>query len=966
MKNTKRILALVLTLCMVIPMCLFQVSAAEAPFDPISGESHIQNLVTTAEHYRAHIGVNPANGHDLAYIMFKGKDMVVYDIDAKEVYDIEINTINEQQKGSCIDGNGNLWVCGAGDEIYKYDPTLKCVIMYEMDWTALGVPRAQESYGITYGDDGWLYFGYLHGYLIRFDPINCVFERLGDRVHNDVRFTGHGGVVYKDGFLYTATYGDANADGKVTSELIKFDIAKREVVQRIDILNATKAGATQYKYGIRDLNLMDGILYGTQSFRPNIPLYVDITGDEMVWLNQAANLDQYLTHRFVGPTTDGKYYMAGGGKNLYEYDPATDTFAQHPGTSFAGLNTHGGIVTVEGDDRLPGQSLVNVVSNTTTGKVDLYFYNLQTRKTVRWSGVNGGFGAAARLEDFEMDPTGRYIFSGGYGNNSVGVYDTQTGESKQYPTMDHQIDSMLWYDGCLWLGVYENAHIVRFDFNGETTEAKKISALYNTVFRQRRMLNPTAGDGKVFFAGEPDAYMYGGVLAWYDIEKDLTFVAAGPNPEDVYYARTTASFAGWRNAETNKIADLNTSDVRVDGEQRFNGVVYRQVLCSLNYVDGYIIGATTTQNGKSIAAYGNPQLFAYDVNAMKLVATHDITETLQDFDFGGVSGLVDAFRADPYQKGKFWGVVGNTLFSATYNFDTDTFNVKEELTFDEGYSYKYHKSHMSIDIRFDGDFMYVCTQQAGTYMVNTSDPSVYYQISYTPVSDLMLAPNGDLLYLSKRDSLMDDVRIFRCAEFTQPLVIQSVQSAINNLPESMNADNEAKFMAAYNMYNNLIESSKPQVDADKLLAAISEYAQTNAANADALINAIGEVTLQSEAAIQAARWYYDSLSAEAKNKVTQLAVLEAAEAAFTAMKVNELLPDRNTDTGTDPGDGNGTGNAGNAGSENGEKSGGNAWLFVGIGAAVVIAAAVVVLVLLKKKKVTASNSEEATEEKTEE
>jgi len=188
----------------------------------------------------------------------------------------------------------------------------------------------------------------------------------------------------------------------------------------------------------------------------------------------------------------------------------------------------------------------------------------------------------------------------------------------------------------------------------------------------------------------------------------------------------------------------------------------------------------------------------------------------------------------------------------------------------------------------------------------------------------------------------------------------------------MNADNEAKFMAAYNMYNNLIESSKPQVDADKLLAAISEYAQTHAANADALINAIGEVTLQSEAAIQAARWYYDSISAEARNKVTQLAALEAAEAAFTELKLNELLPNRkpdtdpDTDPGTDPGDGNGTGNAGNAGSGNGEKSGGDVWLFVGIGTAVVIAAAVVVLVILKKKKTAASNSEEATEEKTEE
>jgi len=987
MKNTKRILALVLTLCMVIPMCLFQVSAAEAPFDPISGESHIQNLVTTAEHYRAHIGVNPANGHDLAYIMFKGKDMVVYDIDAKEVYDIEINTINEQQKGSCIDGNGNLWVCGAGDEIYKYDPTLKCVIMYEMDWTALGVPRAQESYGITYGDDGWLYFGYLHGYLIRFDPINCVFERLGDRVHNDVRFTGHGGVVYKDGFLYTATYGDANGDGVITSELIKFDIAKREVVQRIDITDNCNGPTFKYKYGLRDLFYLDGILYGTQSGRPDAPLYVDITGDEMVRLESVEGLPTQLCNNMI-TLSNGKTYVGGYvddeavTKCLYEYDPATKTFTIQQDLYLSVVSTYNAKVTVEGDDRLPGESIVAVNSNTATGMVDLVFVNVQTRETVRWSGVNGEFGAAARLEDFEMDPTGRYIFGGGYGNNSVGVYDTETGKCQQYGTFSHQLDSMMWYDGYLWLGIYQDGILGRFD--NETKEPVKIWDLYNAVFQQRRILNPTAGDGKIFFSSEPDAYMYGGVLAWYDIEKDLSFVAAGPNPEDVYYADTTASFVVWRNAVTHEIEtfdedgdgkydawiiddDLGDEDPNNDVKhQRFTGVVENQVACSLNYVDGYIIGATTTQNGKSTTAYGNPQLFAYDVNAMKLVATHDITETLQDFEFDGVAGLVDAFRADPYQKGKFWGVVGNTLFSATYNFDTDTFSAKEELTFDDGYSYKYHKGNISIDIRFDGDFMYVCTQLAGTFMVNTSDPSVYYQISYTPVSDLMLAPSGDLLYLSKRDSVMDDVRIFRCAEFTQPLVIQSVQSAINNLPESMNADNEAKFMAAYNMYNNLIESSKPQVDADKLLAAISEYAQTHAANADALINAIGEVTLQSEAAIQAARWYYDSLSAEAKNKVTQLAVLEAAEAAFTAMKVNELLPDRNTDTGTDPGDGNGTGNAGNAGSENGEKSGGNAWLFVGIGAAVVIAAAVVVLVLLKKKKVTASNSEEATEEKTEE
>jgi len=834
MNCRKRLLAILLTLCMVIPMCLARVEAeGTASITAYTeGEPYIQNLVTISEHYRAHVGVNPDNGHDLVYIMFKGKDMIVYDIDAREIVDIEENTINEQQKGSCIAPNGNLWICGAGDEIYKYDPTTTDITKFEMACTTLGVSKSQESYGITYGDDGYLYFGY-DGCLMRLNPNTKEFENLSGSLSEDIRFVGHGGVVYNNGYLYAAIYGDANSDSKVTSELIKFDIVKREVVQRIDILNATKAGSTQYKYGIRDLNLMDGILYGTQAFQPDSPLYVDITGDEMTRLNNVNGQTPILTNRFVGPTSDGLYYMAGyyeGSKCLYKYDPEAKTFTALPDANFSSMNTHGGVVTL-GDH----EALVNVVSNTATGKIDLYFYDLVDEEKQIWGGVSGEYGAATRLEDIALDPTGRYIFGGGYGTSSLGVYDTQTGESKQYPTMDHQIDSMLWYDGYLWLGIYENAHIVRFD--NETHEAVKISALYDTVFRQRRMLNPTAGDGKVFFAGEPDAYMYGGVLAWYDIENERTYVAAGPEKKDVYYANTASEPVVWYNAETNGIADLDAGDVWVENEdgtktQRFTGVVENQVACSLNYVDGYIIGATTTQNGKSIAAYGNPQLFAYDVNAMKLVATHDITETLQDFEFDGVAGLVDAFRADPYQKGKFWGVVGNTLFSATYNFDTDTFNVKEEVCFDSNADYQYHKSHIAIDIEFDGDYMYVCTQSAGTYMVLTSAPTTYYQLTTYSISDLKRMPDGSLIYLTKREtgSEMDDVRILRCADQTQPLIAASVQTVINALDGT---DMEATKLARA-MYNDLTDTAKDQVDISKLEEAEKGFAVT-VSNGDGLV-----------------------------------------------------------------------------------------------------------------------------------
>lgn len=929
----------------------------EGAFNPIRGEVMVTDPVKIAQYYRAHSGVNPADGHDMLYLMIKGGDLMVYDLDTREIVDTKTD-IHRQQKGSCIDPEGNLWICGSGNLIYKYDPTTKVGTKYTWNYNLVDGNKV-ESYGIVYGDDGYLYFGY-YGWLLRMDPKTGDTIRISERLTlddkpSDAQFTGHGGIVYKDGFLYLAIHGDMNTDQILTSAIIKYDIANRKIVQSIDIADATNGEKYQHHYGVAFMNYMDGILYGSFSGRSDQQVYIDITGDQMVRLDSVEGLNTELVGAFT-QLLNGKYYMTGyvdekeSTKCLYEYDPATKTFARITDVFFAAtLTTRNAVVTID-NDLLPGLSIVSAYNNTATGMVDLYFYNIESCETVIWDGISKGYGTGVNLNALMTDDTGRYLYTGGYGSNMLGIYDTQTGKTEMYPTHDHQVDSLMWYDGYLWVGNYDCGTITRYDT--EYNEATPLFEMMSSVFQQVRMLNPTAGENKIFFAGEPASNRYGGVLAWYDIEKELTYIAAGPNPEDVYYAKTTASFVVWRNAVTHQIEtfdedgdsiyDFNLVDENGKEVQRFYGVVPYRILASMNYVDGYIIGSTTKENGKTAyAKEGNAELFVYDVNAMKILATYDITETIQGLldPKDGDLGLIDTVAPDPYEKGKYWGVVVDTLFSFTFDFETLTFNVKEEMSWAKGIEHKPHGTKQGTDILFDGDYMYVSTQHMGTYMVSTADPSVNYQLSGTGTAEMVQLPDGNIYYLSMRDGVNSNIKVFRCAEVTQPLVLRSVQAVIEALPETMTAENEAQFMVAYKMYMDLIDSTREQVtNKEKLLTAVGAFAQDQAAQADARIDAIGEVTLQSEAAILAARRYYESISQEAKALVTKLNILEDAELALNELKLADMEQKQKPPVGhPDPGNDKGS----------------NLWLFIGIGAAVVvIVAAVVAVIVLRKKKPT--------------
>lgn len=112
---------------------------------------------------------------------------------------------------------------------------------------------------------------------------------------------------------------------------------------------------------------------------------------------------------------------------------------------------------------------------------------------------------------------------------------------------------------------------------------------------------------------------------------------------------------------------------------------------------------------------------------------------------------------------------------------------------------------------------------------------------------------------------------------------------------------EQAIINAQNKYNELKANQQKYVTKKEFLDdAAAEYerirteAETAAANVDTLINAIGEVTLDSGDKIKAARNAYDDLEKNgggAHKFVTKLSVLQQAEATYTTLVNNKKIAD---------------------------------------------------------------------------
>lgn len=259
-------------------------------------------------------------------------------------------------------------------------------------------------------------------------------------------------------------------------------------------------------------------------------------------------------------------------------------------------------------------------------------------------------------------------------------------------------------------------------------------------------------------------------------------------------------------------------------------VVKDQSIGSLVYHDGYLYG--TTHVGGGTGAGDDPtlsaKLFVYDVANKRKVAEIDLRE-----EFDGlperlryVSGIV----ADPNmaENGKMWGIVSEVLFSFTFDKATGKANFKEELVISKT---KYAGGGTKTrDICFQDGYIYTYFSGSNKFCkINYNNPSEYTVLSVASPSHYVIGEDKNLYYTN--------------------------DSTLYMYPLNVTDEDRAAAMA---------------VDA-ALLGLNSRH-----------------VTLQDQAAIEAARKAYDALLWDQKALVSCLYLLEEAEAALLEVRINAL------------------------------------------------------------------------------
>ena len=755
-------------------------------FSDVDAEVAAKNAVSTAAIAITETWVNPQNGHTYLYLIDKGGLLVVYDMNTKEIIDTE-EDVTGHGRGTYVDAEGILWFVGNTRYLYRYDPyTLTCT---KLQWSANIAPGmgSFSGLGVTGDEEGNIYFGtYDVPYLIKYDPDANTFTNLtgGQPIDPNVSYCGFGGMIVDGGFLYADIRGMQNAAGEPvkTNQIIKFDLEEREIVGRVDISSCFGNEDLYVKY----LTMVDGVLIASTTDRFARTITVNAETMELINIEGMENgVYGYVSE----PVGNKVYYFGYKDSNpnsktrcLYEYDCTTNKATQM-GIAYPSLLTTNAVVTFENND---GPSILMYKNSAET--VNLYLCNLSTKQTVHYAEVIMGGGN--RLREVITDPSGENIWLGAYGVNTLAQYNIASGTvTKQMASYDHQTDSLIWYDGNFYSSNYGACAITLL--NVETGVNKPLYSLLSTAFNQERTFALTAGDGKVFGGTIPGKGRNGGVLVWYDLNEKLTYVAAGPNPQDVYYAETYDWDAGkllssytWYNAATNQVVDfdddndgIEDDNITVGGnvQQRFYGLIDRQSIKEIVYQNGYIYGVTTLAGGSDATAPENTNaiIFVYDVDAMKVIETIDVSDY--------ITGLptpvshIDALAADPNVEGKFWGVVCDTLFSFTFDAETGNVNIQEELSFGKS-KYSGGSTWQGRDIVFDGDYMYVTFAASAkfTAMINKTNPDEYYIISSEVPDEMTLGGDGNLYFINF-DSV--DLMVLNIAD--QTAAIKDQAAAIN-------------------------------------------------------------------------------------------------------------------------------------------------------------------------------------------
>ena len=162
--------------------------------------------------------------------------------------------------------------------------------------------------------------------------------------------------------------------------------------------------------------------------------------------------------------------------------------------------------------------------------------------------------------------------------------------------------------------------------------------------------------------------------------------------------------------------------------------------------------------------------------------------------------------------------------------------------------------------------------------------------AYADLSETQQGYVTKLAKLEEAETKIEELKAAADKEELDKAAALGVDKMIANLPEVITIDSEKAVKAARDAYDFLTDDQKEYVENLEILEEAEAKIQTiredmAAAKAvDDAIVALGEITIEDEEAIKAAREAYDDLTEEQQAYVTKLAVLEEAEAAILVIK----------------------------------------------------------------------------------
>lgn len=833
------------------------------------------------------IATSVVNGHDYLYVPHNNR-LYVYDLDTWKKVDEKTMTFSETD-GAFVDSSGIVWVYGQAGYLYRYDPytgeggnTVKAVLG---DFAAGMLCDPFEL-------DGKIYLGtHAQARIISYDPVTKTFAHVGMLSEEAVKATT---MAYKDGYIYASVH--AANDIQLPHQLVKYDMASNQVVATLDLMaagvshaayltsstivgNVLLCAASNQKYMIAvDINTMDfvdvgvtdGIVHGFSQ------VITEANGNEKVYFFTRTSKDSSKRYFCEYNSATGKVTRVDGFA-----EPTSNQFNTHQ-TSFVTIQAEG----------LSDKSLFMMKKNGT-----MVFYNLEDKNIVERTGLTMGDGVGVNIIEFTQGPEGsKEIYLGGFMLNQVGYYNYEKNKvTSLFKGYSDQIETIERVGDTLYVSGYGACSIIEMDY--KTGEYKLLFALnerHKQNLVQERIQNIAVGDNKVFGTTVPHKGQLGGFIVWYDYDKEATFLVV---EEDRIIYLKDSDKSTWYDVKTDAPVVFNTDDYGVND---FKGAVANQVVNSIHYADGYLYG-TTYIGGAATAVPAEDSssvIFVYDVENMEMVTKCDISDCIDNLLLP--VELIAAFHPDPEVEGKFWGLVAQTLFTATYDKENKTFDVEEVISFGKdsytGYLSKYENAKLYFD---DGYiFVNVRSEKPGSnsslndFRIICMDRPEYNFSIYTEQCRTYALGEDDNIYFAQNTSIykLESAEVIQTIKSIKANA-DAVQAQINGIG-TVTLESKACVAAARLAYDALSADEKllvnnlPLIAAETAIAVLEQATGADkaaAAAVQALINSIGTVTLESEEAVVAARTAYDALTA-ARKELVDATALTAAEEALAKLK----------------------------------------------------------------------------------